>query len=175
MKKIILNRGIPGSGKSTLADKIFCELELDVKSLICSTDEYWIRPDGVYDWNPKLVKQAHEWNQELFNYCLISEFELVIVDNTNITWKEMKPYVKLALGRGYDIEFQEPDTPWMFDVDELFKRNIHSVPKETIQNMANRYISQQELFDIIDIGLGEELEEKEYSLSLLDNIVRIIQ
>uniref|UniRef100_A0A8C9YUW6 NEDD4 binding protein 2-like 2 n=1 Tax=Sander lucioperca TaxID=283035 RepID=A0A8C9YUW6_SANLU len=43
----------------------------------------------------------------------------IIIDNTNTQAWEMKPYVKMALERGYKVDFCEPDTSWKFDPYEL--------------------------------------------------------
>ncbi|NWQ77832.1 N42L1 protein, partial [Columbina picui] len=63
----------------------------------------------------------------------------VIIDNTNIHAWEMKPYVMMARENRYEVIFQEPDTPWKFNVQELTRRNTHRVPRETIQRMKEQY------------------------------------
>uniref|UniRef100_A0A8C9UCF7 NEDD4 binding protein 2 like 1 n=1 Tax=Serinus canaria TaxID=9135 RepID=A0A8C9UCF7_SERCA len=63
----------------------------------------------------------------------------VIIDNTNIHAWEMKPYVMMAHENRYEVTFQEPDTPWKFNVQELARRNIHHVPREKIQRMKDQY------------------------------------
>uniref|UniRef100_A0A8C4VDN6 Uncharacterized protein n=1 Tax=Falco tinnunculus TaxID=100819 RepID=A0A8C4VDN6_FALTI len=39
----------------------------------------------------------------------------------------------------YEVIFQEPDTPWKFNVQELTRRNIHHVPRQKIQQMKEQY------------------------------------
>ncbi|XP_010281760.1 PREDICTED: NEDD4-binding protein 2-like 2 [Phaethon lepturus] len=63
----------------------------------------------------------------------------VIIDNTNTQAWEMKPYVEVALEKGYRVEFHEPDTWWKFDPEELEKRNKHGVTREKIAQMLERY------------------------------------
>ncbi|XP_045542947.1 NEDD4-binding protein 2-like 2 [Salmo salar] len=63
----------------------------------------------------------------------------VIIDNTNMQAWEMKPYVKLALARGYSITFNEPHTSCKFDPIELEKRNKHSVSRKKIGQMLERF------------------------------------
>ncbi|KAM6095158.1 NEDD4-binding protein 2-like 2 isoform 2-T2 [Chlamydotis macqueenii] len=63
----------------------------------------------------------------------------VIIDNTNTQAWEMKPYVEVALEKGYKVEFHEPDTWWKFDPEELEKRNKHGVTREKIAQMLERY------------------------------------
>ncbi|XP_075775313.1 NEDD4-binding protein 2-like 2 isoform X4 [Pelodiscus sinensis] len=69
----------------------------------------------------------------------------VIIDNTNTQAWEMKPYVEMALGKGYRVEFHEPDTWWKFDPAELEKRNKHGVPREKIAQMLERYEYQMSI------------------------------
>uniref|UniRef100_A0A8C2ZLX0 Uncharacterized protein n=1 Tax=Cyclopterus lumpus TaxID=8103 RepID=A0A8C2ZLX0_CYCLU len=63
----------------------------------------------------------------------------IIIDNTNVQAWEMKPYVKMALERGYKVDFCEPDTSWKCDPYELERRNKHSVPQEKIAQMMDRF------------------------------------
>ena len=51
MKMLYIIRGIPGSGKSTLAKKI--------ASVACEVDDFFVDPDGVYRFDPSLLKEAH--------------------------------------------------------------------------------------------------------------------
>ncbi|XP_061575678.1 NEDD4-binding protein 2-like 2 isoform X2 [Cololabis saira] len=111
---LILMRGLPGSGKTTLAR------------------------DG-YRYDPGLLGSAHEWNQSRAEDALHDGRSPVIIDNTNLQAWEMKPYVRMALKRGYKVDFCEPDTSWKFDPFELEKRNKHSVPHEKIAQMRDRF------------------------------------
>ncbi|XP_038618085.1 NEDD4-binding protein 2-like 2 isoform X2 [Tachyglossus aculeatus] len=69
----------------------------------------------------------------------------VIIDNTNTQAWEMKPYVEMAIGKGYRVEFHEPETWWKFDPEELEKRNKHGVPREKIAQMLDRYEFQMSI------------------------------
>ncbi|XP_074159619.1 uncharacterized protein LOC141563008 isoform X6 [Sminthopsis crassicaudata] len=51
----------------------------------------------------------------------------------------MKPYVEMAIGKGYRVEFHEPETWWKFDPEELEKRNKHGVSREKIAQMLDHY------------------------------------
>lgn len=139
MKKLILVRGLPGSGKSTIGQEY--KKKHSDSCFICATDEYWFRPDGIYDFNIELIGESHRWNQhrveEILDEEVDSEWDtIVVVDNTNITFQEMKPYIKMALVVGFEIEFMEPSTSWRYDVEECFKRNGHGVPYATILRMS---------------------------------------
>lgn len=132
---LILMRGLPGSGKSTLAREL---LSTGPSGIILSTDDYFAYKDG-YHYEPGLLGRAHEWNQSRAKDALHDGRSPIIIDNTNIQAWEMKPYVKMALERGYKVDFCEPDTRWKFDPYELEKRNKHNVPHEKIARMLDRF------------------------------------
>lgn len=132
---LILMRGLPGSGKSTLAREL---LSTGPSGIILSTDDYFAHKNG-YHYDPSLLGAAHEWNQIRARDALHDGLSPIIIDNTNIQAWEMKPYVQMALERGYKVDFREPDTRWKFDPYELEKRNKHGVPQEKIAQMMDRF------------------------------------
>ncbi|CAJ1065081.1 NEDD4-binding protein 2-like 2 [Xyrichtys novacula] len=132
---LILMRGLPGSGKSTLAREL---LSTGPSGLILSTDDYFAHRDG-YRYEAGLLGAAHEWNQRRAQDAMRDGRSPIVIDNTNIQAWEMKPYVKMAIERGYRVEFWEPDTSWKFDPSELEKRNKHGVPQEKIAQMMDRF------------------------------------
>ncbi|KAM6987405.1 uncharacterized protein n4bp2l2 [Tautogolabrus adspersus] len=132
---LILMRGLPGSGKSTLAREL---LSTGPSGLILSTDDYFAHRNG-YHYEAGLLGAAHEWNQRRAADAMHDGRSPIIIDNTNIQAWEMKPYVKLAMDRGYKVDFCEPDTSWKFDPYELEKRNKHGVPQEKIAQMMDRF------------------------------------
>ncbi|XP_028275404.1 NEDD4-binding protein 2-like 2 [Parambassis ranga] len=133
---LILIRGLPGSGKSTLAKEL---LSTGPSGIILSTDDYFAHKDG-YHYDPGLIGAAHEWNHSRAKAALCDGRSPIIIDNTNIQAWEMKPYVKMALERGYKVDFCEPDTSWKFDPYELGRRNKHGVPREKIAQMLDRFL-----------------------------------
>ncbi|XP_058886463.1 NEDD4-binding protein 2-like 2 isoform X2 [Acipenser ruthenus] len=132
---LILLRGVPGSGKSTLAKEL---LSSSPDAVVLSTDDYFSQEEG-YSYDPSLLGDAHEWNKKKAGEAMDQGKSPVIIDNTNTQAWEMKPYVELALERGYRVEFHEPDTSWKFDPVELEKRNKHGVPQEKIAQMLERF------------------------------------
>lgn len=146
MKKLIIMRGIPGSGKSYIAK------QLVPADKIYSTDDFW---GPNYNFDITKLFQAHMWNQRRVETAMNSGYELIAVDNTNVTWKEIKPYYELAKKYGYEVEYKEPTSPWWNEtvnairsndliklnecVDILFTKNTHNVPRTTIEKMVNRW------------------------------------
>ncbi|XP_064297115.1 NEDD4-binding protein 2-like 2 isoform X2 [Phalacrocorax carbo] len=134
-KLLLILRGLPGSGKSTLSRIL---LGQGHDGIVFSTDDYFRQQDG-YTYNAAQLGDAHDWNQKRAKQAMEQGKSPVIIDNTNTQAWEMKPYVEVALEKGYRVEFHEPDTWWKFDPEELEKRNKHGVTREKIAQMLERY------------------------------------
>ncbi|XP_058275464.1 uncharacterized protein LOC120749445 isoform X2 [Hirundo rustica] len=134
-KLLLILRGLPGSGKSTLSRAL---LGQSCDGVVLSTDDYFRQRYG-YTYNAAQLGDAHEWNRKRAKQAMEQGKSPVIIDNTNTQAWEMKPYVEVALEKGYRVEFHEPDTWWKFDPEELEKRNKHGVTREKIAQMLERY------------------------------------
>ena len=153
MSILFVCRGAPGSGKSTLAKKIYNGyIKNGFTAIICSTDDFFM-VDGEYKFDFTKLGHNHKQNFLKANDAIINNIKAVIIDNTNTTTKEVKPYVEVAIEADYIVTFIEPETEWAFDLDELVKRNTHNVPRESIQKMLDRW----EETDIMVEKLAEEL------------------
>ncbi|NXH59262.1 N42L2 protein, partial [Rhabdornis inornatus] len=106
--------------------------------IVLSTDDYFHQQYG-YTYNAAQLGDAHEWNRKRAKQAMEQGKSPVIIDNTNTQAWEMKPYVEVALEKGYRVEFHEPNTSWKFDPEELEKRNKHGVTREKIAQMLERY------------------------------------
>jgi adenylate kinase family enzyme len=160
MRRCVIVRGLPGSGKSTLSRSIDDEAYGSVDrvesepafwSLMCSTDDYFMH-DGEYKFDGRQLTQAHDWNRSRFERAIRNDYDLIIVDNTNTQFWEMAAYIESALNNNYHISVVEPQTEWAFDVDRLFEKNTHGVPRKAIQAMKDRWDSL--------ISLRDTFEEK---------------
>uniref|UniRef100_A0A8C8RTW9 NEDD4 binding protein 2 like 2 n=1 Tax=Pelusios castaneus TaxID=367368 RepID=A0A8C8RTW9_9SAUR len=140
-KLLLILRGLPGSGKTTLSRII---LGQNHDGVVFSTDDYFRQQDG-YTYNVAQLGDAHDWNQKRAKQAMDQGRSPIIIDNTNTQAWEMKPYVEMALGKGYRVEFHEPDTWWKFDPEELEKRNKHGVSREKIAQMLERYEYQMSI------------------------------
>lgn len=134
-KVLIIMRGISGSGKSTLAKQLAGK-----DGVIFSTDDLFINPKtGKYEFNGRLIHRNHQINYNNSVDAMSKGITPIVIDNTNIRFSEFRKYVEAAQQYGYKVDFKEPVTPWAWDADELFKRNTHGVPKESIQRMIDRF------------------------------------
>ncbi|RUS85561.1 hypothetical protein EGW08_006704, partial [Elysia chlorotica] len=111
---------------------------MGVQGVVLSTDDFFSQ-SGTYAFDRNDLGQAHEWNKKRALQCVKQSKFPIIIDNTNTTLWELLPYAVLAIEYRYDVQMFEPDTPWRFKLGELVRRNTHSVPKETIQRMKERY------------------------------------
>ncbi len=96
-------------------------------------DDKW-----VYIFQADKLHHFHKENQKDVYYAMGLNRPLIIVDNTNLTFEECKPYVIGAYLYGYEVEFKEPETSWCNNADELAKRNAHGVPIDAIKRMLSR-------------------------------------
>ncbi len=155
MKKLILMHGCPGSGKSTLAKKIYDQaIKAGLTSVILSTDNLFM-VDGVYKFDPSKLKLYHKLNQNVAEESIRAGIDVVIIDNTNTTASECRPYVTMAImdSNDYCVHLMEPVTEWRYDLEELVKRNTHNVPRESIQKMLDRWQDSDTILE----QLAEEL------------------
>ena len=132
-KIMYIARGLPGSGKSTMAKNL-----AGPNGVIYSTDDFFM-DGGEYKFDPSKIVANHGKNQARVRAACESGISPIVVDNTNTQKWEARPYVQMAKDNGYKVEFMEASTPWSRDADELSKRNVHKVPKESIENMLKRY------------------------------------
>lgn len=133
-KQLYIMRGASGAGKTTLAKR----LKEATGGVILSTDDFFTDENGVYNWNMNLLGTAHKWNQKRAAEALDNSAACVIIDNTNLTVKEVKFYIEVAIKNDYTISVVEPTTPWARDVDILIEKNVHYVPREAIERMLGR-------------------------------------
>lgn len=51
--------------KTISFSSLFRQLQHDFpRALIFSTDDFFFREDGTYEFNPDFLEEAHEWNQK---------------------------------------------------------------------------------------------------------------
>jgi predicted kinase len=151
-KYFIIMRGIPGCGKSTLAQQLEKDAQdLGMTTVICSTDSFFM-VEGVYKFDQKLLGPNHEKNRAKAKYYIGEGYDVIIIDNTNLTTKEVEPYCEMGLDAGYIVRLIVPPRLLEMTPEELVAANVHGVPLVSIQRMISRMESNLEI--------GEKLEEK---------------
>jgi len=139
MRQVLILRSASGSGKSTLVSRL--EKEYGKPAYVCSADDYWYAdrdktPENyLFDLNRLHI--AHKECKDKFLAALNDKEPLIVVDNTNIRYKEYKFYFKAAISNGYNVTFH---TITNGSVEELVKSNVHKVPAEAIQRMLNDFL-----------------------------------
>jgi predicted kinase len=124
MNELILVRGVPGSGKSTLAKLI--------SPNVVSADMYFEDAMGNYVFNPREIKDAHEWcRATVEKFMKVSCSKLVVANTFTKEW-EMKPYFELAEKYGYRIHT-------IIAENRHGSTNIHGVPTDTVNAMRKRF------------------------------------
>ena len=134
-QKILTIRGLTGSGKSSWLRHNSDEHNID---RWISADDYFINHNGNYIFEAGLLPNAHANCQQRTRSDLELGFKTIGIHNTFSCRWEMEPYILLA--KEFNAEFQVID---LFDGGctdkELFERNVHDVPLETIVAMRARW------------------------------------
>ena len=124
MKELFLLRGLPGSGKSTVAKSI--------SEVHYEADMYFVDADGNYNFNPTLLKDAHNWCQLMTRLAMEYQTPRIVVSNTFTQEWEMNAYHELAEAYGYTV--------FSLIVENRHEGvNAHGVPEESLSRMKERF------------------------------------
>lgn len=152
MRTLYIIRGCSASGKSTIAaalfDKHFNEEKYFTNKgsnvTIRSTDDLWYDASGKYCFDYKLLGAKHKENQRLVEEDMKTDREVIIVDNTNTTRKEMKPYIELAEKYNYEIRKIVVDTPLETCIMYNNQRNEdRKIPEDVIRAQHRRLFGER--------------------------------
>jgi predicted kinase len=122
-KTLILLRGLPGSGKTTFG--------LSIDAFTASADDYFdIYHKGKF--KPHKIGAAHGWCRDLIEARMQSGWTLITVANTFTQEWEMKPYIDMAEGYGYNVHS-------LIVENRHGSSSVHDVPEETIERMRHRF------------------------------------
>lgn len=127
MQKVIVLSGVSGIGKSTYAEQLV-RLQKWAYQIV-SADDFYVK-NGVYTYEADKIGEAHAWCFRQFMEAIggggqISRTPLVIVDNTNLTQREISPYMLAAAAFGYEAEIV---TLRSKDPSIAGPRNQHGLP-----------------------------------------------
>lgn len=122
---LFIIRGLPGSGKTTLAN----DLANLLNAKHYEADMYFTDRDGKYNFEPKLIKQAHEWCYLNTTVALL-EKHITIVANTFSQYWEYANYIDFC--ELYNFKYH------IITCNGKYK-SIHNVPEQVIENMRDRW------------------------------------
>ena len=141
MKTLIMVRGISGCGKTTLADILYDGLRYDViagpEVEFASADDYFVDKDGVYQFDPSKLPDAHAQCQGRAQSAMEIGADIIVHNTFTQRW-EMEPYLLMADEYGYRVSVVSLYDGGCTD-EELAERNSHGVPLEGISRMRERY------------------------------------
>lgn len=156
MKKTMkMLRGIPGAGKSTMAKQLFAEFAMrGAVTTVCSADHFFEKR-GAYVFNYKQLGDAH--NECFRKYVLAITAppayaihnapglppreleELIVVDNTHTTYREILPYTRVAEAFGVPFEIITIEC----EPEVAHARGLHGVPLDRVWAMQKRLMDAQ--------------------------------
>jgi tRNA uridine 5-carbamoylmethylation protein Kti12 len=150
MKTLIIMRGLPGSGKSTLAQDLFRYYkDLCGQSVSCHATDDYCMINGEYVFDKSKTGYYHTECLKSAKKSIDNGTEIVIIDNPNTCWSEIKPYAIHAIEAKYHIHFVEPQPPWAKNVNILISKNTHGVPRETYEHMLKKWQDDSTIFKIM--------------------------
>lgn len=136
--KVIIMRGLPGSGKSTWVAQ-----NTDPKTtVVCSADNFLYDADGKYNWTPERLGKAHQACHDKFICWLNHPMDgdngiaptTIVVDNCNLTNRDMRFYIEAAEKAGAEIEIRTIHT----EPKVAMGRQLHGVPAEKYHLLVQR-------------------------------------
>lgn len=142
---VVMLRGVSGSGKSTFADRL-CRYaaQNDLSARICGADDYMDGPNG-YQWSPSRLQSAHAYCQDRCARSLRDHVDVICIDNTNITQREMFPYIQMC-----ERQIMRVVTFRCGSLDQamyLARRSGHSVPPRVVERRFREFIDANRNFE----------------------------
>lgn len=127
MKKVVIMQGVSGSGKTT-----YIKTKLP-HAVVVSADHFFME-DGQYKFDPRRIAESHYFCWRKFLSAVEERHDLIVVDNTNTTIREISPYVLHAESFGYQVEILTVEV----ELDVAIERNVHGVPNNVVEAQMRR-------------------------------------
>tara|TARA_Y100000034_G_scaffold129050_1_gene184760 strand:+ start:4091 stop:4525 length:435 start_codon:yes stop_codon:yes gene_type:complete len=128
--KVYIMIGPSGSGKST-----WIKNNLPLNAVVCSADTFFTNERGEYHFKGNSLSAAHAACQKGYSNHIHQGWPIVVVDNTNLTNKDRKFYVRLAKQKNYEIHYIAFKCD---NVGLLMDRNTKGTPQHIIERHIRR-------------------------------------
>ena len=134
-------RGLSGAGKTTYALRLMKKLNsmFGLRVIKCSADDYFTDNDGNYNFNAAKLGSAHGYCKYEAARACRSGNDLVVIDNTNVRHKDIKPYKDIAKEYDYRVVVRVIGNQDDESIKLYAERNAHNVPLYVIERAAKRF------------------------------------
>lgn len=138
----VIQWGLPGSGKSTQTRALreVC-VEHGISFNKVSTDDFFVNEEGVYVFDPSKIAENHQRAKELFQ-SFLGQFQVIVVDNTNMLRWEWSNYADFARNAGYFVSLRSTPDALNVEVCSQPERNTHNVPLETYKKRRDAHLKK---------------------------------
>ena len=152
-RSLYLMRGISGCGKTHRAIRLAAQYDAP----IFSADDFFGQGEEYKkNWSPQKLFAAHSQCENKCLEAMKAKKNAIIVDNTNVIFRDFRIYLDYAVDHGYDVFFVYPDSPWWKEKVYPFlqnkneqeamkialllqEKNTHGVPASTISKILMRF------------------------------------
>lgn len=144
MSILVIIRGFPNTGSDDLV-KLLVKTQQDLliyEPMVCRAGDF-----RGNEWTPESLHIAKIRCQELTRDAMQKNIRYIVAEDTNIVYKDMKPYFEMAKEFRYDVWCVESPKINM-SVDQLFARSTY-IPLSTLQKMKRRFATNKELSKIV--------------------------
>lgn len=124
-KTLYLITGPSGAGKTTRAKELMRQKNIRHHY---EADMLMLDRNGDYEFNPRRLKECHNWCQKATERAMQLE-EAIVVSNTMTMGWEAKPYIDMAKKYGYHVIIEHLTSEY---------KNVHDVPLDIIEKMKQR-------------------------------------
>ncbi|XP_075423728.1 NEDD4-binding protein 2-like isoform X3 [Ascaphus truei] len=132
-------------------------LQQNPAGLTLSTDDYFYK-NGQYLYDANCIVEAHQWAHKQAKDAFEKSISPIIIDNTNVQGRKMKPYGDMAIKNEYKATFREPDPWWKFKTKELERKN--NIMPPTLEREEPSFCStdktgKESIFDTVAGGTSQ--------------------
>jgi predicted kinase len=133
---IIIMQGVSGSGKSSWA-------RLYQDDFICSADHFYLNDDGVYNFDFKHIKDAHNLCKAIFAKYIYHKVPQIVVDNTNVVKSHYQYYVDVGINNNCNVYLDKMHGLLSNkELDIFSRRNKHGCDLSIIRRQYENFATE---------------------------------